>query len=118
MSALLASSRTLSLAGAPSVWFVHFVAIYTLASFACPWAEARSPYFLSLTGIALLTLVALAVSGYAVAANLRKLRGASGETGKESERFLARANALLHALAIVAMVWAALPAFMLSPCAI
>jgi hypothetical protein len=118
MSALLASPRTLSLAGAPSVWFVHFVAIYTVGSFACPGAEARSPYFLSLTGIAILTLLALAVSGYALAANLRKLRAVNGETGQESERFIARTNALLHALAIVAMVWAALPAFMLSPCAI
>jgi hypothetical protein len=36
----------------------------------------------------------------------------------ESELFLARTNALLHALAIVAMVWAAAPAFVLSPCAI
>lgn len=118
MSALLASPRTLSLAGAPSVWFVHFLAIYTVGSFACPLAEARAPYFLSLTFIAILTLLALAVSGYALAANLRKLRAASSEAGTESELFLARTNALLHALAIVAMVWAALPAFILSPCAI
>lgn len=118
MKRFLAGTRASSLAAAPAIWFVHFVAVYTLGSFACPAGAAlqASPFVLSVTGIALLTLIGVGVSGYAATANLGKWRVSTAATGGESAAFLACTNVLVHVLAIVAMLWAAVPAFVLSPC--
>jgi hypothetical protein len=115
MTAWLDSDRPRSLAAAPIVWLAHFVAVYALASLACP-AAARlslSPFGLSLTVIVLLTVVGIALSGYALGANLRKWRDPATD---DVAAFLARTNVLLHGLGMVGMLWVALPAFLLPSC--
>ena len=118
MLRFLASPQLSSLAVAPSIWLLHFGAVYAYASFACSLAARVqvAPFAFSQWGIAMLTALALAVFASGLAMNARKWRAAAGRQQADSAAFIARTNALLHALAIIAMLWVALPGFVLSPC--
>ena len=118
MLRFLASPRASSLAVAPAIWLLHFGAVYTFASFACTLAARlqAAPFSFSLLGIAILTTLALAISGSGLEMNARKWRAAGVQHEGGSAAFIARTNVLLHALAIIAMLWVALPGFVLSPC--
>jgi hypothetical protein len=118
MFRFLASPRAFSLMAAPGIWLAHFTAVYVFASFACNLAGRMNtaPFLLSSLGVMTLTAAALVISGFGVAGNLRKWRAADAKDENDSAAFFARANALLHGLAIIAMLWVALPAFVLPPC--
>jgi hypothetical protein len=104
-----------SLAGAPLAWLAHFVAVYGAASLVCaaqlrlPWPATAATVFL----VVLLTMAGLALAAAGLLRNRARLRQAAGDL----ERFAARTNLLLYALAAVGMLWVGLPALLLPSCA-
>lgn len=104
-----------SLAGAPLLWLVHFVAVYGFASLACALQPdlPLPPGPLTAWGTGLLTVAALLLAAAGLLRNHRRLR----ECGAgEPAFFLAQANLLLYALAVVGMLWVALPGLFLPAC--
>jgi hypothetical protein len=101
---------------APIVWAVHFLLVYILVSLACGfgWNDGR---LIGLDpaefGIAVATLAALALIAYIAVLNLRKYRRA---LAAPTSRFIALTALLLGVLSAVAVVWVALPTFMLPTC--
>lgn len=101
------------------VWAAHLGAIYAATSLAC----ARGSSGAGLLGpgplpwiIGLATLVALAALALLTAAAFRSARG--GDAGAHAtSTFLDWLAAALGALAAVAVIWQALPALIVPPCA-
>ena len=118
MLRFLARPHASSIAVAPSTWLLHFGAVYIFASFACTLAARLqvAPFTFSLLGIAILTALALVIFGSGLAMNARKWRATGAHHEDDNAAFIARTNVLLHVLAILAMLWVALPGFVLSPC--
>lgn len=93
------------LALAPAVWLAHFAAVYVLASVACERVPA---------GVAAASVLAL---GFFLAFGLFEYRRLRAQPGDGEKVFAARVNVLLCALAALATLWVAYPAFVLPPCA-
>lgn len=98
----------MSLALAPAVFTLHFLALYVLVSLACPAGLAA----LVRPGVIAATLAALAF--YALFARASRRRYPAAD---ETPAFVARVNVLVSALSAVASLWLALPAFLVAPCA-
>jgi hypothetical protein len=97
----------LRLAAGPLVWAAHFLAIYAFTALACARDLARP-------------LVPWAIGGMTVIAVLAAL-GIIGWTGRQTEeddsaRFIAWISAAFACLALVAIVWEALPALLVPIC--
>jgi hypothetical protein len=93
------------LALAPAVWLAHFTAVYALASVACERVPA---------GVAAASALAL---GFYLAFGLLDYRRLRARRGDGEQAFVARVNVLLCALAALATLWVAYPAFVLPACA-
>lgn len=104
---------------APCVWLVHFVAVYAATSLACggidPQADSSPAW--AIGAVVLATTVGVALSVCAGVANYRRWRREPLDSERSASAFVCKVNTLLHALAILGMLWVALPAFMLAPCA-
>lgn len=112
------------LIGGPTIWAIHFLTSYVGAAVFC--AKASSPD-VSLAGlrifIAILTALALAGVAYAGAAAFRRgeLAEAADPPYDENSlegrhRFLGFATLLLCGLSAVAILYGALPAFLMPDC--
>lgn len=101
---------------APIVWAVHFLLVYIQVSLVCGfgWNDIR---LLGLDpaeiGIGVVTLTALALIGYTTAVNVGKYRRTATAP---TSRFIALTALLLGLLSAIAVVWVALPAYLLPTC--
>src|SRR5687767_13389507 len=103
----LTHNHLLSMAAPPIIWAVHFVTCYVLVSLACAFRFGSG---VTLSGIAGLTLVALALLVYTGLANYRKLQRAQ-RANSHMNAFFAL-HAVLHSLiAAIALAWVAFPAW-------
>ena len=99
---------------APCIWLLHFVGVYALTSLGCEFAGDAAGT-LNRGIVSALTLIGTGVSVYAMYVHRRDWGGRPWDT-HVPDIFLAKTNVLLHALAIVGMIWVAAPAFVISPC--
>ncbi len=119
MMAWSSSRHPASLLVAPCVWLVDFVAVYAATSIACGGIDAQadaSPAG-ALVAVMLVTTVGVAFSVYAGIANYRQWRREPLDSERSASTFVRKVNTLLHALAVLGMLWVALPSLMLTPCA-
>jgi hypothetical protein len=102
-------TRTLfaALLGGHVAWTAHLLASYFVASLPCPPGGTWSTVALQAA-----TFSALAVTAAAVAAG----RAAARERAAPEQRFLGRFGMALGAVFLFAIVLAAVPAALLSPC--
>lgn len=120
-------NRLTSLVSAPVIWSMHFVACYVLVSLACAYGFGGVD-----TGIALLTIAALAMLAYVALINWRKWNQAQRPShpgqapGHELQTehgapqlnaFFSLTSMMLCALSAVALIWVAFPAVLLPNCA-
>lgn len=107
-------NHLLSLVSAPLIWAGHFLLCYLLVSLACalgmPGAKA---------GIAMFTLLALALIGFSAWSNYRKWKFSrhGGTPDAPLHTFFALNAMMLCAMSAVALVWVAFPAALLPVCA-
>ena len=95
----------------PLIWAGHFLAVYVLAALACARNFAHVEWLgkgVTQWGISILTLAALA----AVAAVILVLRRHDGNFS----RFAAWTTLTLGLLSVLAIVWEALPAYLVPVC--
>jgi nitrate reductase NapE component len=106
----------------PTVWGLHFLFSYVYASVICAKAGRLEPLDDVRLAIAAATLVSLLLVGYFGyhAWRLSRIQGDppphQESTDEDRLRFLAIATMLLAALSFVAIVFTALPAFMIEDC--
>lgn len=122
MSARLGPYRLTGLAAPLAVWALHFLAVYIMQGLACgeDWQRAR------VAGLELVTWWLLAATALAIAAiawlglrALRLRRVAAAETGDDGRRrhFTATVTAATALMALIAVIYTALPVVLLPPCA-
>lgn len=106
-----------SLSVAPCVWLAHFVSVYALTALTCEFAihAGDAAGALNRGIVTVLTLVGVGASAYAISMHRRDWRGRSWNT-HAPDIFLAQTNVFLQVLAIVGMIWVAVPAFVITPC--
>lgn len=106
-----------SFSAAPCIWLAHFVSVYALTSLGCEISvhAGDASGSLNTSIVTVLTLMGLGASGYAIYIQYREWRGRPSNT-HAPDIFVAKTNVLLHALALVGMIWVAVPAFMLASC--
>lgn len=95
----------------PLIWAAHFLAVYVLAALACARNFAHVEWLgggVTQWGIALLTLAAIA----AIAAIIL-LRG---RRDGQSARFVHWTTLTLGLLSVLAIVWEAMPAYLVPTC--
>lgn len=112
-----------TLIAAPTVWALHFLAVYIVAAV---WCARAGDAFAPLTSIRLVigavTLVALALIAFFGAQAYRNWgfgRQApphDADTPEDRRRFLGYATLLLAGLSFVAVIYAALPAVFVADC--
>lgn len=120
-------NRLTSLVSAPVIWSVHFVACYVLVSLACAYGFGGVG-----TGIAVLTIAALAMLAYVARINWHKWNHAQRPShpsqaprhdsqaehrAPELNSFFSLTSMMLCALSAVALMWVAFPAVLLPDCA-
>lgn len=110
-----------SMVVAPLIWSAHFVVCYVLVALVCAlgWTEVRLLGMpLGVAGVALASLIALALLGYTAMLNIEKYRRAptDASAANDASAFIALNSVLLCALSTVALLWVAFPAFMLPTC--
>jgi hypothetical protein len=126
-----ATTWTLFLAG-PTIWFLHFLAVYLVTEAVCTLGEDAGGRWLGLPTVSGYTLAATAVAVVTMAgsttasyrrwrAEERARRSADGDgsdaaAGRGKDRALAFAGFLLGVLFVVAVLMVGLPAIWLSPC--
>lgn len=108
-------NHLISLVSAPLIWAVHFLACYLLVSLACAldFGGMRS-------GIAVATIVALALIALAAWSNFRKWAASrhSGSPDAPLDAFFSLNALMLCAMSALALAWVAFPAALLPLCAI
>lgn len=108
---------------APSLWALHFVAVYGAAAVICEkFGEPEAVTLLRL-GIAALTVVALAGIGFVALKSWRQWNYlADGDyshnqpTGEHRHDFLGHAAFLLSVLSTIAVIYTSLPAVFIGTC--
>ena len=103
------------------IWAGHFAIVYGVHAVACARGLAERTLF----GfgavpfvVTLATALALAGSGIVLAIALRDLRTLRGnDEATDSQRFLTYTSATIAGFSILAIVWVALPAAIIRPCA-
>jgi len=102
------------------VWAAHFAVVYSVHTVSC----ARGLNHWTVLGFGLVpftitvaTALALAGSLAVLAIALRDMRDAHSEV-QDSQRFLIYTSATVAGFSILAIVWVALPAFFIEPCAL
>lgn len=119
--AWLAPTRLTGLAAPMALWALHFVAAYSLVGLGCEegWDQQRT---LGLSAL-VWSLLAITVAALALIALLglrgwqaRVASGNAADPGQRRRRFLASATALLAILATIAVLFTAVPVFLLPPC--
>lgn len=109
---------------APTIWAAHFLVCYCVGAVWCEKAGRNATLWPAQIVIAVVTIVALAGIG-AVFWSLWKVRGLStvddnynyaGNTPEERHRFLSHVSLMLCVLSAVAVLYAAIPAAVLSVC--
>ncbi|HEX7113546.1 MAG TPA: hypothetical protein VF193_00290 [Steroidobacter sp.] len=110
------TSTTLLMMGGLLIWGADFLIVYTFAAIAC----ARQFADLELAGLGIVPAFTVAVSAIACVASasigraaLRRLRAGNPEQPRSFIDFLALA---VSVLAIIAIVWNALPALLIEAC--
>lgn len=109
---------------APTIWAVHFLAVYILAAIFCAKAGAPSAdiatvrwWVAGLTVLALGGIAACAIQAYRLG-HFREGKAAphDADTIHDRRRFLAYATLLLSGLSFVATAFVALPAVFFASC--
>lgn len=95
------------------IWAAHLGVIYGVHAVACArgWGLSAVPWIIGFVTIAAV-LGSLLVLSY----SLRDLRRIGGTDTEQPDRFLAYTTATIAAFSILAIVWAATPAFFIAPC--
>lgn len=107
-------NHLLSLVSAPIIWAAHFLGCYVLVSIACTLGLAGAR-----TGLALLTVLALALIAHAGWSNYRKWSRARHAATADAplDTFFALNAMMLCAMSALALAWVAFPSLMLPVCA-
>ena len=118
----LTSDHLLSMVSAAIIWIVHFLLSYGIVSLACAYGYAQSRLLglnIVVFSISLITLVTLVLLTYTAVINYRKWRQQSKLSTSEisASPFIALHSVLLCGLSLVGIMWVALPALLLPPCA-
>lgn len=92
----------------PTIWLLHFTAIYAVQSVFCALASA-----IHFVPLAIITITALAL----VILTVPMLRSGERHDGHSSSRFVGRTTRVLALLSAVAVIWGCLAALLLHPCA-
>jgi hypothetical protein len=114
----------------PTIWAAHFLAVYIWAAILCQKAPGAALFGLAATriGIGVLTLVALALIGWAGRVAWTRWRGEEpddaispfephdDDTVTARRRFSAYAATLLAGLSAVGVIYQAMPALFLDSC--
>lgn len=123
----LTSESLLGMVTAPVIWAAHFLGCYVLVSLACAYGFTGISF-----GIAMLTMLALALLAGIGLANWRKLKrlrsahcanlsaphtSQSDHGGSDLGLFFALTSMMLCALSALALLWVAFPAAVLPTCA-
>ena len=99
-----------------AVWAVHFLAIYGLTALACARGFAAQRV-LGIEVVALGIAVATLIAAAALVLVIARALGGRRRGADDSEDFLRWMSAAAGALALVAIVWEALPALVVPVCA-
>lgn len=97
----------------PTIWAVHFLACYVMVSLACAHGASQQ---LVRTGIAVASVAGLVPIAVIALRSLRQWRATRGLHEQDAAPFFAVATLMLCAISTLALVWVALPGFMLPPC--
>lgn len=114
MTAMTASPFTrafLLLFSGPMIWAGHFLAVYVLAALVCARGVAHVEWFgggIAQWGIGAMTLAAVAAIG-AIALRQRRTEG-------QIPPFVAWATLTLGWLSVLAIIWEALPTYVVPTC--
>lgn len=123
MRSLFNRNSLLSLISSPLVWGAHFGLCYLIVSLACADAYPDTP-LLGIrpvdASIAALTLLSIALLAYIAAVNHGKWQHSRRQAAAAAgiDRFFALCSMMLCALSAVALLWVALPTFVLPACAV
>jgi hypothetical protein len=110
--------KMLLLTGGLLIWALHFTLLYGFNTLACARRFADHTAF----GISIVHLVIGAVTALALAATIAILAraavpsGHAGSTAGPGDRFVSHAAAVVASLSLLAIVWNALPAFVVRAC--
>ena len=114
-------SPVLGAVSAMIVWAAHFLAVYAAQATACARGAAGEELFgqplvpalvLGLTAVSLLAVAAIGLRAW------RRLRGGmTGEEGEDEPQFTVWMTASISLLAALAIIWEAVPALIIHPCA-
>lgn len=94
------------------IWAAHFTAIYAANALACERGVGNVPLL-----VALFTLVALGALALVMRASLRRVGPPLDEGGETEPRFTSWFAAATAGLSALAVIFQALPAFLLPGCA-
>lgn len=100
--------------GGPIIWAAHFLLVYASESLVCTRGGGADSHFLfvaAATAGAVAALLAIIVGG------LRASRAARTAQGRDGGAFMDAAAVTLGLLSLIAVLWAALPATLVSACA-
>jgi hypothetical protein len=97
----------------PTLWALHFLACYVIVSLACAHGAGEDAVR---TGIALASMAGLAPIGLIAWRSFCQWRAARGLQEQDAAPFFAIVTLMLCAMSTVALVWVALPGFLLPPC--
>lgn len=102
------------LVGPPLIWAIHFLFCYVVVSLACAMGVGNPAL-----AIAIATVVAATLLGLIGLINARKWRTRRDSDSPEAklDRFFSFNAMALSALSVIALLWVALPAALLPPCA-
>lgn len=99
----------------PLIWGAHFLGVYVFAALACARHFAQVEWLgigVVQWAVSVLTITALAAMG----AILAVTRRAAGDDEGDNARFVRWTTFTLGALSMLAVVWAAIPAYLVRVC--
>jgi hypothetical protein len=99
--------------GGPIIWAAHFLLVYASESLVCTRGGGAHDHFLIVAAVsagAVAALLAIIVGG------LRAGRAARAEQGRDGGAFMEDATVALALLSLIAVLWAVLPATLVSAC--
>lgn len=99
----------------PIVWAVHFLVIYVVTALACA-RHFASAQWLGMGAVQAMIVAATVVSLVVLAIAMRLLRPAFSGLSGDSQEFARNMAVALALLSVLAIVWDALPAFMVPVC--
>lgn len=117
---VLGFSPIVGAVAAMMVWAAHFLVVYGAQATACARGMAGATLFgqpfvqAMVLGITAISLVAVAIIGFRAWHRLRS--GLAGQEGEDEPQFTVWMAAAISLLSALAIIWEAVPVFILGPC--